>query len=77
MKPFADWQQSIPHYCEGQEEAKTSIDNLISQLFRGLQEFRYVGVITGFEPDSITTISCIGRQQKKCGIEMSVLDSEC
>jgi hypothetical protein len=37
----------------------------------------FVGVITGFVPDSLTTISCIGRQQKKCGIEMSVLDSEC
>ena len=35
-----------------------------------------IGEITGFVSDSTTTISCIGRQKKKCGIGMSVLDSD-
>ncbi len=35
---------------------------MLPQLFRRLPKFGYVGGITGFVPDSITTISCIGRQ---------------
>jgi hypothetical protein len=31
-------------------------------VFLEFQKYRLVGVITGFVPDSITTISCIGRQ---------------
>ena len=40
-------------------QVNTSIDKMISQIFRGLPKFVYVGDINGFRTISFTPICCV------------------